>query len=208
MNRWFVGIAVLIFALALWPLSRPGAGWFWEVGNGLGLAALAALLYLSLDTRQGGKVRAHQLIGYLACALLVSHALWFLLGDTTLLQYAQPGAPWSMWSAWLALVILLVLVITSLPAVRPANYSDHPAFRFWHRALTVMVLAATAHHVIDTAFYLAHPAQWLLLLVLAVAALWLPMQRSGGLRAANPFLALVIFCMVIAAFTVLKWSPQ
>ncbi|MEP1470879.1 MAG: ferric reductase-like transmembrane domain-containing protein [Halieaceae bacterium] len=208
MNRWFAGITAVVFAIAVWPLSRPGAGWFWEFGNGLGLAALAALLYLCLDTRRGGKVHAHQQIGYVACVLLVSHALWFLIGDTTLLQYAQPGAPWSMWSAWLALLILLVLVVTSLPALRPANYSDHPAFRFWHRGLTLVVLAAAAHHVIDTAFYLSQPAQWLLLLILFAAALWLPMRRSGGLRGVNLFLALLVFSAAIAAFTALKWLPQ
>jgi len=197
-------MTVLVFGLALWPLSRPGAGWFWELGNGLGFAALAAILYLCLDTRRGGKVRAHQLAGYVATVLLLAHVLWFLLGDTTVLQYAQPGAPWSMWSAWLALLVLLVLVVTSLPRFRPANYLDHPAFRLWHRWLTILVLIATAHHLIDSGFYLASPAHWLLLAGIAATAVWFPFQRVGGTRAVQPWVALVVLALAIAVFTALK----
>ena len=204
MNNWFVALTTLVFGLALTPLSRPGAGWFWEVGNGLGFGALAALLYLCLDTRRGGKVRAHQLVGYVATALLCAHVLWFLLGDATVLQYAQLGAPWSMWSAWLALLLLLMLVLTSLPGLRPSGYLDHPAFRRWHRWLTVLVLLAAGHHMIDSAFYLGSPAHGLLLAALAGAVLWLPLQRVPGVRAAHPLATLALFALAIALFTTVK----
>jgi len=205
-NKWFVGLTALVFGLALWPLSQPGAGCFWELGNGLGFAALVAVLYLCLDTRRGGKVRAHQVLGYVATALLVAHVLWFLLGDATVLEYAQPGAPWSMWSAWLALLLLLVLVLTSLPGLRPSNYLDHPAFRRWHRWLTMLVLVAAGHHIIDSAFYLGSPVQWILLAALALAALWLPLQRVGGIRVIHPLATLALFTLAIALFTAAKGS--
>ena len=204
MNAWFVAATALIFGVAVLPLSRPGAGCFWEVGNGLGLAALAMLLYLSLDTRRGGKVRAHQLLGYLAVVLLLGHVLWFLLGDPTVVQYALQGAPWSMWSAWLASLLLLLLVLTSLPALRSTHYRHHAAFRYWHHALTVLVLLATAHHIVDSAFYFAGPVHWLALALVAAASLWLPLQRVGGARAVHPMAALGLIAIAVTIFTVLK----
>lgn len=204
MNRWFVATIVLVFGIAVLPLSRPGAGWFWETGNGLGLAALATLVYLCLDTRRGGKVRAHQSLGYLAVLLLVAHALWFLVGDPTVLQYALPGAPWAMWSAWLAVLLLGLLVISSLPRLRPANYDGHAAFRRWHRWLTVLIFVAIGHHLIDSAFYLAGLWHWLALAALAAAAIWLPLQRVGGATAVHPIAALALVILAGALFIAAK----
>lgn len=204
MNKWFVATAVFVFGIAVLPLSRPGAGWFWETGNGFGLAALVTLLYLCLDTRRGGKVRAHQVLGYLAVVLLIAHVLWFLIGDPTVLQYALPGAPWAMWSAWLSLLLLCLLVISSLPQLRPANYDGHSAFKRWHRWLTVLLFVAIGHHLIDSAFYLASLWHWLALAALASAAIWLPLQRVGGVRAVHPVSALALVTIGVALFIAVK----
>ena len=200
MNKSFLSITLVIFAVASVPLSRPGAGWFWELGNGLGFAALAVMLYLLIDTRRGGKVRAHQLLGYLSVGYLAGHILWFLLGDPIAIEYAKPGASWSMWSAWLALLMLIVLVVSSLPNLRPANYHNHLGFRRWHRILTVVLLAASVHHIAGSGFYLVHPLHWLSLIVLSIFLLRLPLQRNRGLRPVHPLLALAFTALAIALF--------
>jgi hypothetical protein len=112
-NRWFVAVTALVFLCALSNAPLLGAGWFWGLGNGLGLAALCCLAWLCLDTRRGGKIGHHQQLGYWACALLAAHIAWFLLGDTTTWQYLKTSAPGWMWSGWLALLLVLVMVISS-----------------------------------------------------------------------------------------------
>ncbi len=208
MNKSFVAITLLLFLVALLPLTRPGGGWFWELGNGLGFAALACILYLLIDTRRGGKVRAHQVISYLAAIFLVAHILWFLLGDPTVIEYAKPGASWSMWSAWLALAVLVVLVVTSLPTLRPANYVDHGGFRLWHRLLTVALLAASIHHIAGSGFYLFHPLHWSAFLVIAIFLMTLPLARNRGLRPVQPLPALLLSATAIGVFVGVKYLVQ
>ena len=204
MNKSFLLITLVLFAVASTPLSRPSAGWFWELGNGLGFAALVVMLYLLIDTRRGGKVRVHQLIGYLAGGYLAAHILWFLIGDAIAIEYAKPGASWSMWSAWLALVVLLVLVVSSLPNLRPANYHSHLGFRRWHRVLTMVLLAATVHHIAGSGFYVFHPLQWLSLMALSIFLLWLPLHRNRGLPPVQFVPAVAVIAAAIALFVVAK----
>ena len=208
MNKSFLAITLVLFVVGAVPLSRPGAGWFWELGNGLGFAALVAMLYLLIDTRRGGKVRTHQLVGYLALGYLAAHILWFLAGDPIAIEYAKPGASWSMWSAWLALLMLLVLVVSSLPNLRPANYHDHLGFRRWHRVLTMVLLAATVHHIAGSGFYVFHPLQWLSLMALSIFLLWLPLHRNRGLRPVQLVPAVAVTAVAIALFVGAKFLLQ
>ncbi len=190
--------------MALLVAPRLGAGWFWSLGNGLGFAALACMVYLSIDCRKGGKVRAHQLVSYCACGMLAAHVLWLLLGDRTTLEYAKIGAPWPMWSAWLALLLLIVLVVSSLPGLRQKLHTGHVAFRRWHWALTLGVLAASVHHIAGSGFYLRTPWQWGLIVLLVTAALFAPVRKAGIFRTSSPRAVLVVSAVAIVLFACIR----
>jgi hypothetical protein len=197
---WFAGIVAAVFAAALLAFPRLGGGWFWSIGIGFGLACLACMIYLAIDVRAGGKVRMHQVVSYGAAGFLAAHVLWLLIGDSAALEYAKPGAPWHMWSAWLALVLLVVLVVSSLPGVRKGAYRDSTAFRRWHWALTVAMLAAAIHHVLSTDFHFTRIRQSLTIIALAVVAVVFRITRSRDPRPADPLIALAVCLLAIVAF--------
>lgn len=207
-NRWLPAVTALLFLCALCSAPLLGAGWFWSLGNGLGLTALSCLLWLCLDTRRGGKIRHHQLLGYLACGLLLAHIAWFLLGEHTTWQYLKTSAPAWMWSGWLALVLVLILVLSSVHSQRAKAYVDHAGFRRWHRLLTATLLAASAHHLCGSGFYFREWYQWCLLgLLLAACFLW-PVKKTRA-AADNPIPGAVLcLAVAVALFAGLKNLAQ
>ena len=206
-NFWFAAVTAAVYSLALLVMPRMGAGWYWSLGNGLGLAALACLVYLGFDVRMGAKVRSHQLIAYCALALLGGHALWFLLGDITVLEYAKIGAPWSMWSAWLAGVLLVFIVLTSPSGPRQAGHVSHSAFRFWHWILVIVLMAASIHHISGSGFYFRTWWQCVLLVALIAAALLAPIARRRSFPATAPARALFICGLAMALFALVRNLP-
>ena len=58
----FIAFA-LVFLLTLLAAPTLGSGWLWDLGNGLGFAAFAGLLYLTASGRLLRDPRAHRLIG-------------------------------------------------------------------------------------------------------------------------------------------------
>ena len=206
-NRGFAAVTAGVFLLPLLAAPLLGAGWFWGVGNGLGFAALSGLAWLCLDTRRGGKIRHHQQLGYWATALLVAHAAWFLLGDNTTWEYLKSSAPVYMWSGWLALALVIFLVISSARSLRPRAYANHPGFHRWHRWLTVLMLAASVHHIGGSGFYLREWYQWCLLTLLLAGCLLLPI-RKNRIVTANPVQgALVCLALAIAVLVGIKNLP-
>jgi hypothetical protein len=69
-----------VFIVTLLGAPQMGAGWFWDTGNGIGFAAFAGLLYLTITSNRRLDVRAHQVLGYVVLTLVIGHAFWFLLG--------------------------------------------------------------------------------------------------------------------------------
>jgi hypothetical protein len=203
-NYWFAAISALVFGVALLAAPRLGAGWFWSLGNGLGFAALAGMIYLSFDTRTGGKIRAHQLLSYCASGFLLAHILWFLIGDSIVIEYAKVGAPWPMWSAWLALLLMIFLVISSLPGWRQKQHVNHAAFKRWHKLLTFGLLAASLHHIIGSGFYLRTIWQWGLITLIVVAALFQPARKSRPFLTNTPLAIMLVTAISIALFSIIR----
>ena len=83
----------LVFLSTFIGAPAMGAGCYWDTGNGIGFAAYAGLLYLTITGNRRLEVRAQQILGYVVPALVIGHAFWFLLGDATAVEFIKIGAP-------------------------------------------------------------------------------------------------------------------
>lgn len=95
-----------------------------------------------------------------------------LIVEPLTLEYLIPPAPMPMWSGLLALVCLILLISSALAPIRSKAYIHHAAFKYWHRYLSWLVIAASAYHILGTGFYLANLWQALIIALLIMAALW------------------------------------
>ncbi|RLA35242.1 MAG: hypothetical protein DRR11_00605 [Gammaproteobacteria bacterium] len=145
-----------------------GAGWFWDAGNGLGFAAFAGLLYLTITSSRRLDIRAHQVLGYAVLFLALFHAFWFLLGDTVAVEFIKPGAPDYMWLGIIGLLLLGVLITVALVPDRMRVHKDYPAFKYWHRVFAIVTIACITYHIVVSGFYLATWHQAALFVTVAV----------------------------------------
>lgn len=159
-----------VFVITFIGAPAMGAGWFWDAGNGLGFAAFAGLLYLAISSNRRLDVRAHQLLAYAVLALTVMHVFWFLLGDATVVEFIKIGAPDYMWLGIASLVMFGILVTVAMLPDRLRVHRDYASFRYWHRVLTVAVIAAAAYHIVASNFYLGSWYQAILFAGLSLAA--------------------------------------
>ena len=203
----FPGFTSLLFLLPLLlaSVSMVGAGWFWELGNGLGLAALAGILYLCVDRRNGASLKSHEAASWLVLVLVAVHALWFLLGEPLSWQYFIPGHSIHLWSGLLALLLVLLLVFSARTNSRREHFSNYGNFRRWHRWLAVVLVASALHHVISSGLYFPRMWQQLALVAAAVTVLLLPGQNR--LRYASLPPLIILSAVVIVLFIVLGQWP-
>ena len=150
-------------------LAAPtmGAGWFWDIGNGLGFAAFAGVLYLGVTSYRRIDAGAHRVLGYTVLLIAVAHAFWFILGDAAVVEYMKPGAPDYMWLGIAGLILLFVLIVISLVPDRLRVHRDYPAFLTWHRVLAIAVIVCCAYHIIVSDYYLATWFQKILFVAVA-----------------------------------------
>ena len=111
---------VLAGTFVIASLFNPslGAGWFWDIGNGLGFAALAGLLYLSIASARNMHLAAHRFAGHATLLIAAVHVFWFLFGDNAASTYIKPGAPHYMWAGILGFVLLNTVTVLGLPEYR------------------------------------------------------------------------------------------
>jgi len=204
-------LATLAAVFAVTFLSAPamGGGWFWDAGNGIGFAAFAGLLYLTITSNRRLDVRAHQWLGYAVLLLAAAHAFWFLLGDATVVEFVKIGAPDYMWLGVASLVLLAVLMTTAVVPDRIRLHANYASFRYWHRALTVAMILAAAYHVVVSGFYLHAWYQGVLFAALAVSVClgrryWV---RLGQIDIVAPAVYLAIAASAAAGFAVLRNLP-
>ncbi len=198
----------LLVVLGLTFLAVPtfGAGWAWDADNGLGFAALAGLLYLSIPGIARRDVRAHQRLSYAVLAVILLHALWFLLADPAALEYIKPGAPAYMWTGLLSVLLLFVLMMLAQMPTRARVHRSYGVFRYWHRVLGAAVVLLSAHHVVFSGYYLRNGWQLaalatLLLLVLAGGGLW---RWLPPLRRSTPVTLLSMSLLAALAFSAIR----
>ena len=198
-----------VFLLTFLATPTMGAGWFWDAGNGLGFAAFAGLLYLTITSSRRLDVRAHQVFGYAVLSLGLLHAFWFLLGDAAAVEFIKPGAPDYMWLGVVGLLLLGILITVALIPDRLRVHKDYPAFKYWHRVLAIATIACITYHIVVSDFYLATRYQAALFVALAVAVSFGRMYwiRLGQLPIATVSVYLVLSVMLTAAFAAVRNLP-
>lgn len=199
-----------VFLLTFIATPTMGAGMYWDAGNGLGFAAFAGLLYLTVTSSRRLDVRAHQLLGYGVLFVAVLHAFWFMLGDGAVVEFMKLGAPDYMWHGIVSFLLLGYLITVALVPDRFKVHGDYPAFKYWHRVLAIIVIGTATYHIVVSNFYLGTWYQGLLFAGLAVAvafgrSVWL---RLGQLPIVATSVYLGVSIVFAALFTFLRNLPE
>jgi hypothetical protein len=208
MNPLLATLAV-VFLITFLAAPTMGAGWFWDAGNGIGFAAFAGLLYLTITSNRRLDVRAHQVLSYAVLLLVIGHAFWFLLGDATAVEFIKFGAPDYMWLGIVSLILFIVLVTTANIPDRLRVHKNYPSFKYWHRALTVTVIGGAAYHIVVSNFYLGTWYQALLFAFISISVClgrnyWI---RLGQIAIVSPAVYLALSAVLIVAFTGIRNVP-
>ena len=198
-----------VFLITFMAAPSMGAGWFWDAGNGLGFAAYAGLLYLTITSSRRLDVRAHQVLGYGVLFVAVAHVFWFMLGDAAVIEFMKFGAPDYMWHGIVSFLLLGILITVALVPDRFRFHKDYPAFKYWHRVIAIITIATATYHIVVSNFYLGSWYQGLLfaLLALAVAfgrAYWI---KLGQLPIVTTGAYLAISVVLAAAFAAIRNLP-
>jgi hypothetical protein len=199
----------VVFLITFLAAPTMGAGWFWDTGNGIGFAAFAGLLYLTITSNRRLDVRAHQIIGYAVLLLVVGHAFWFLLGDATAVEFIKLGAPDYMWLGIVSVVLLAILITTAIVPDRLRVHKDYPSFKYWHRVLTISMIASAAYHVVVSNFYLDAWYQAGLFVLISIAvclgrAYWI---KLGQIAIVSPVVYVALSVAMAVAFAGLRNLP-
>jgi len=203
--------AILGVVLLVTFVSRPllGAGWYWDLGNGIGFAAFGGLLYLTISSGRHLDVQLHQVLAYAVLLLTLAHVCWFLLGDPVVVEYVKFGAPDYMWLGIASLLLLFILVTSALMPDRLRLHKDYSVFKYWHRVIAIATILAATYHIVVSNFYVNSKMQILLFVTIAVAAsfgnaFW---RRSDKLQLPSLTIFLFSSSIVIFVFAVVRNLP-
>lgn len=148
-------------AIALFPLPASG-GALWDIGMGIGYAALAltATLYLyplrgeGLPHRRLFTLTQHRRIGWLALTLGALHTVILLIAQPLTSRYLLPSAPLYMLAGIAALITLAILVPTGLSARssmrKTTATATTPSSVSTHAVLAALLLALIGGHIIGS----------------------------------------------------------
>ena len=186
-----------------------GGGVFWEIGNGLGFAAFAGLLYLTITSSRRLDVRAHQVLGYGVLFVAVAHTFWFMLGDAAVVEFMKIGAPDYMWHGIVSFILLGVLIVFALVPDRFRLHNNYPSFKYWHRVLAVITIGTATYHIVVSNFYLGTWYQGLLFAALAIGVAfgreyW---KKLGQLPIVNVLTYVAVSLTFAAVFTAVRNLP-
>ena len=184
--RALAAFFILIFAVSFLGQPRLGAGWIWDLGQGIGFAAFAGLLFQMIPARRQGTGRAHARIGDAVVMFVLAHGFWLLLSDDALRVYLQPGAPLHMWLGLAALLLLTALSVLAHMPERMRLHRHYAQFRLWHRWLGALATIAAALHIVLSGFSLPG---WPSVLALVALTLLCCLGRGAWGRLGAPFQA-------------------
>lgn len=167
----------MLICLAATPTL--GAGWLWELGNGMGFVAFSGLMFLNIPGASGKDIQTHKLLAYAVLGVVALHAFWFLLIDSAVIEYVKYGAPIYMWLGIAGFLLLTLLVYVALPERRLRIHKRASVFRIWHRGLAIASVCGAAAHIVLSGFYLHTYYQVICIVVLLAVVI------SGGLKVAK-----------------------
>ena len=198
-----------MFAITFLAAPTMGATWFWDAGNGLGFAAYAGLLYLTITSSRRLDVRAHQVLGYGVLIVAAAHAFWFMLGDAAVVEFMKFGAPDYMWHGIVGILLLGFLITVALVPDRFRVHRDYPTFKYWHRVTAIITIGTSTYHIVVSNFYLGAWYQAGLFSASAIAvafgrAWWVPL---GQLPIARVTAYLLTSLAAAVAFASLRNLP-
>jgi len=203
--------AVLGVVFLLTFVSRPllGAGWYWDLGNGIGFAAFGGLLYLTITSGRHLDVRMHQVLAFAVLFLTLAHVSWFLLGDPVVVEYLKFTAPDYMWLGIASLLLMIVLVQSALLPDRHRLHKDYSEFKYWHRVIAIASIFSATYHIVVSHFYIYSKPQILLFVAVAVAAsfgrsIW---RHSDELPLPTLATFLASCLIAIAVFSIVRNLP-
>ncbi|MBN7795299.1 hypothetical protein [Parahaliea mediterranea] len=207
--KLLVTMFAAVYAMTFIATPSLGAGWFWDIGNGIGFAAFGGLLFLTVSSGRPLNVRSHQRTGYILLFIAMAHAFWFLLGDAALSQYLKPGAPGYMWLGLFSLALLAAMITVALPTDRQRLYPDHSKFHYWHRLMAKSTIAAATYHILASGFYLNNGYQKALFAGLALFALIgrPALTRLFHPAATSPFSVLLLCIVMTLLFAAARNAP-
>ena len=204
--NYVLAIFAVVFGITFLAAPLMGDSWFWEAGNGLGFAAFAGLLYLTMTSSRRIDVRAHQLLGYGVLFVAVAHAFWFMFGDAAVAEFMKIGAPDYMWHGIVSALLLGILITVALVPDRLKIHRDYPSFRYWHRIIAVATIATATYHIVVSNFYLGAWYQWMSFVVLAATVafgrpLW---ARLGRIPIVSPASFMLVSLAFAIGFTAIR----
>ena len=207
--KYLLVLFAVVFGITFLAAPRMGDSFFWEAGNGVGFAAFAGLLYLTLSSSRRIDVRTHQLLGYGVLAVAVAHVFWFLLGDGAVAEFLKLGAPDYMWHGIVSFLLLGILITVALIPDRLKIHKDYPSFRYWHRTIAVATIATATYHIVVSNFYLGAWYQWLLFVALAALVafgrpLW---ARLGQFPIVSPAAFILTSLAFVIVFSTVRNLP-
>jgi len=164
---WMVGYLALLLAPVAVLLLRPTPaknGFLWELGIGLGFAALGLILMQFL---MSARLRAptapfgmdmiyyfHRLLSYGLLSIVLAHpALLVLSNPAVLTEFSLQSLSWAVGSGILALTLILLIVISSLFRQQLGTAYHH--WRALHLIFAVTAAALAFVHLRQIDYYSA-----------------------------------------------------
>ena len=171
--RGLLGLTLLVLAVCLAAGALPSAGFWWDFLAGLGYCAFALVAFMGWESEspaRNPRLRMHRNLALLATLIAALHAVGYLIIDPIVVEHFLPTAPAFMLLGLLAFALLVATTYSSLPKPRQRTYRGFAAFRAWHRALYLLLLAATGWHVFGTQFSISSVWQLVPMVVLLTGA--------------------------------------
>jgi hypothetical protein len=114
-----------------------------------------------------------------------------------------------MWLGIVSVVLLAILIITAIVPDRLRVHNNYPSFKYWHRVLTIAMIASAAYHIVVSNFYLNawYQAGLFVLISLAVCLGRVYWIKLGQIAIASPAMYLAASAILIVAFAGLRNLP-
>lgn len=132
----------------------------WELGQALGLCAVAAALILcvlAVRPRAGAtgafRLRGHELLGWVALAAAALHVGLLLGVDQRVIEHVKPTAPVYEYAGVVALLTLVFLTVPAAAAMRSRLWPRHRNFQAAHVIAACLLVVTLGVHVITTDRY-------------------------------------------------------